>query len=354
MKKCPYCDQEIQDEAVKCRFCAEMLVRDQKPPLSVEDAAFPNLIPGYIIAGIFGALELMPFLVHFGPRLAAVFTLVFVALGLAGFVYWAVCLYKLHQSLRVMSDNCYPITPGKAVGFGFIPFFNLYWIFKWPAEILNFIKLRSAEVKTWKASVPGYLLLLSFAARRIDGVVWFLMAFGVLSYLIQVLKKSLAVSPVPTPYKSSMPDSPGIAVVLCCLLIVPLIGLLAAIAIPNLLRARINANEKSVAIELRKIAAFTENFRKSQNPQAYPPHIEALVAGTDLAWLSEKQSYHGYRYIFASQPATFSILAVPVEPNKAAINTYCIDQNNILYTSAKSTQPVKAEASGCSGGLLAN
>ena len=142
------------------------------------------------------------------------------------------------------------------------------------------------------------------------------------------------------------------------MIVVAIIGLLAAIAIPNLLRARINANEGAIKSDLRTFSSACESYRAAQNPPTYPANMAALTGAApaylDSSWV-EAGTKHGFTvtYLVAAAPAsTYSLKATPVA--NAAINTFCIDQTGVMYGSTSdgtATIPAGA-AGGCSNGTL--
>ena len=95
------------------------------------------------------------------------------------------------------------------------------------------------------------------------------------------------------------------------MIVVAIIGLLVAIAIPNLLRARVSANEAAAKASMRTIITGLENFRADQNPPSYPVSL-ATLGGTTPPYLDpqlaagNKQGYN-FTY-FTATSVTVSIL----------------------------------------------
>jgi hypothetical protein len=57
-------------------------------------------------------------------------------------ILYAIWIYKVHKDLKFFSPY-YPVSPGEAVGFYFIPVLNIYWQFHVPAKIASFLKKQS-------------------------------------------------------------------------------------------------------------------------------------------------------------------------------------------------------------------
>jgi prepilin-type N-terminal cleavage/methylation domain-containing protein len=90
------------------------------------------------------------------------------------------------------------------------------------------------------------------------------------------------------------------------MIVVAIIGLLAAIAIPNLLRARLNANESAAKGSLRTVSTAMESYRAAQSTPMYPGALTDLSAANppyidDTLAAGAKQ---GYGFVLAGGGAT--------------------------------------------------
>ncbi len=104
----------------------------------------------------------------------------------------------------------------------------------------------------------------------------------------------------------------GIVMGALSVLMIPFVALLAAIAIPNLLRARLNANEAMTQAQIRSVSTALEMYA-IDNDAIYPVHESQLTAG-DTPYLVRNydgEVIGGYRYALRLTPSSYLIVAAP-------------------------------------------
>lgn len=158
-----------------------------QPAIEKQISDLPQVWVGFIFAGIFLFAEIIEVSMR---KREDVGVLTFLT-GLGGLIFWLFCIHRFHKILAELSIMKYPISPGWAVGGHFIPFYNLYWVFKWPAELSKFIKAREV-VTILPGSILGFLLLLAFIlSRTIDGGLGLASIFGVTTYIASKLRQQI-------------------------------------------------------------------------------------------------------------------------------------------------------------------
>ena len=115
------------------------------------------------------------------------------------------------------------------------------------------------------------------------------------------------------------------------MIVVAIIALLAAIAIPNLLRARISANDALSQSTLKTMSTGAESFGTGNNGN-YPANMTSLTGATppyiNVDYCG--QTISGYTYTCTMSTSGYTFVATPVTVGTSGTTTHTITTGGVL------------------------
>lgn len=115
------------------------------------------------------------------------------------------------------------------------------------------------------------------------------------------------------------------------MIVVAIIALLAAIAIPNLLRAKISANDALAQGTLRTVSTAAETYGTANNGD-YPADMSSLTGATP-PYLQEyicDTTTSGYGYTCTMSATAYTIVATPGTVGTSGTTTYIMTTGGVL------------------------
>ena len=115
------------------------------------------------------------------------------------------------------------------------------------------------------------------------------------------------------------------------MIVIAIIALLAAIAIPNLLRAKISANDTSAKTTVRTLSTAAETYGTTNNGN-YPAD-EASLTGATPKYLNTSYCgtiVAGFNYVCTMSNVGYTFVADPVSIGTSGTTTYTIRTGGIL------------------------
>lgn len=115
------------------------------------------------------------------------------------------------------------------------------------------------------------------------------------------------------------------------MIVVAIIALLAAIAIPNLLRAKISANDALAKSTLRSLSTASETYASAQQGN-YPEDISSLTGATP-PYINREfvgETISGYEFTAGMGGGGYEFTATPCTVRSTGTTTWTISTGGIL------------------------
>jgi len=133
---------------------------------------------------------------------------------------------------------------------------------------------------------------------------------------------------------------------------IPIFLILAAIAIPNLLRARMAANESSAVASVRTLAVAETSYATTHRDAGFTCSLSDLAGDRLISGSLAIGRKSGYAFELSNcapeaaggANVKFQIVAYPLTPNQTGIRAFCSDESDV----------VKVDANGSAQGCLEN
>ena len=132
------------------------------------------------------------------------------------------------------------------------------------------------------------------------------------------------------------------------MIVVAIIAILAGIAMPNLLRSRLNANEQYAISNLQTISVTAQTYWSVKN--TLPTFLSQLH---DEGYIDETLGYsasgctkNGYTYYIGGtgQTTDFFVYTVPQTPNVTGVRSFCSGSDGVTRVSPSGAIPASQEA----------
>jgi len=128
------------------------------------------------------------------------------------------------------------------------------------------------------------------------------------------------------------------------MIVVAVIALLAAFAIPNFLRARVSANETAAQSSLRTVHTAVESYKSVGT--SYPSDLSILSSSTPpyIDSVLGAGSKQGYSFVLTGLANTFTATARPQTFGRTGERSFYVDESAVIRYTHENRDPTSADS----------